>query len=234
MRAHWLQHVAYEGLGHLEDRLARAGAEVTCTRLFAGDPLPEPDGIDLLVILGGPMSVNDDATLPWLAAEKAFIARVIDRGVAVLGICLGAQLIASVMGATVGPSPEREVGWWPVTAVPPPATHGGPPLFPFPPQLTCLQWHGETFGLPAGSVHLARSEGCEHQAMQIGSRVIGLQFHPEATPDWVQGVLAHSPESLRPGPFVMTEHALTADLSERCRAGHLLLDDLLDFLWTSS
>ena len=232
MRAHWLQHVAYEGLGHLEGWLARAGAEVTCTRLFAGEPLPDPDGIDLLVILGGPMSVNDDATLPWLVAEKAFIARVIDRGVGVLGICLGAQLIAAALGATVGPNPEREVGWWPVEAVPVPPQSSGPPLFPFPPRLTGLHWHGETFQLPSGAVRLARSEACTNQAMQVGRRVIGLQFHPEATPDWVRAVLAHSPDSLRPGPYVMAENALTADLTERCRIGNSLAERLMEFIST--
>ncbi len=230
MRAHWLQHVAYEGLGHLEGWLDRSGAEVTCTRLFAGELLPDPDDIDLLVILGGPMSVNDDATLPWLVTEKAFIARVIDRGVGVFGICLGAQLIATVLGAAVGPNPEREVGWWPVEAVPVPQQPSGLPVFPFPPRLTCLHWHGETFQLPSGAVRLARSEACGNQALQVGRRVIGLQFHPEATPDWVRTVLAHSPGSLRPGPYVMAENALTADLAERCRIGNSLAERLMEFI----
>ncbi len=226
MRAHWIQHVPYEGLGHAQTWLSKAGAEVSCTRMFAGDRLPPAAAVDLLIILGGPMSVNDEATLPWLAAEKAFIAEVIAAGTPVLGICLGAQLIASALGAPVGPSREREIGWWPVERVPPePGT-----IFPFPDRVTCLQWHGESFALPAGAVHLARSLGCEHQAMQIGRRVIGVQFHPEATPGWVASVLAHSPGAPLPGPYIMAENELTADLARRCREGNLLLDSLMDFI----
>jgi GMP synthase-like glutamine amidotransferase len=232
MRAHWIQHVPYEGLGHAQEWLAEAGAEVSRTRMFAGDTLPPPASVDLLVILGGPMSVNDGATLPWLAAEKAFIAAVIAAGSPVLGICLGAQLIAAALGAPVGPSREREVGWWPVERVPP--EPGAPPgaIFPVPDRVTCLQWHGESFALPSGAVHLARSPGCEHQAMQVGRRVIGVQFHPEATPGWVTAVLDHSPGALLPGPYVMPENELTANLARRCREGNLLLDILLDFITT--
>lgn len=232
MRAHWLQHVAYEGLGHLEGWLARAGAEVTCTRLFAGEPLPDPDGIDLLVILGGPMSVNDDATLPWLVAEKAFIARVIDRGVGVLGICLGLSSSPPRWAPPWAPTPSARWAGGRSRRCPCRRSLPGPPLFPFPPRLTCLHWHGDTFQLPSGAVRLAGSQACANQAMQVGRRVIGLQFHPEATPDWVRAVLAHSPGSLRPGPYVMAENALTADLTERCRIGNSLAERLMEFIST--
>jgi GMP synthase-like glutamine amidotransferase len=230
MRAHWIQHVPYEGLGYLESWLAEHAAEVSCTRVFADEPLPPAAMVDLLVILGGPMSVNDETALPWLVAEKTFIAQVIEAGIPTLGICLGAQLIASALGAAVGPSREREVGWWPVEAVPSMAASRPDDLFPFPERVTCLQWHGETFALPAGAVHLALSAGCEHQAMQIGRRAIGLQFHPEATPQWVAAVLAHSPDALRPGPYVMAENELTMDTGQRCQAGNLLLHNLLEFI----
>ena len=229
MRAHWLQHVPYEGLGHLGPLLTARDAAVTCTRLFAGDPLPQPSDLDLLVVLGGPMSVNDEAALPWLAAEKAFIRGAIARDAAVLGICLGAQLIASALGAPVGPNPEPELGWWPIrrTAPPDPASTD---LFDFPEELTCLNWHGETFGLPGGAVHLARSAACEHQAMQIGRRVIGLQFHPEATPDWVEAVLRHGGKSLPYGPYVMPPNELISLMDHRCRPGKQLLEHLIEFL----
>lgn len=230
MRAHWIQHVPYEGLGHLEGWLAEHATEISCTRMFTDDPLPPADTVDLLIILGGPMSVNDGATLPWLTAEKAFIAQVIAAGSPTLGICLGAQLIAAALGARVGPSREREIGWWPVERVAP-APHSPPhPLFRFPERLTCLHWHGESFALPAAAHHLARSEGCEHQGMQIGRRAIGLQFHPEATPEWLSAVLAHSPGAPLPGSYVMTHNGLTTSAAARCREGNLLLSDLMEFL----
>jgi GMP synthase-like glutamine amidotransferase len=230
MRVHWIQHVPYEGLGYLESWLAKHATEVSCTRIFAGEPLPPAATVDLLIIVGGPMSVNDEPTLPWLAAEKSFIARVIAADIPTLGICLGAQLIAAALGARVGPSREREIGWWPVEGVAP--TPGSPSdtLFRFPERLTCLQWHGESFALPAGAHHLARSEGCEHQGMQIGRRVIGVQFHPEATPQWLSAVLAHSPGAPLPGPYVMAHNELTTDVAMRCREGNLLLGDLMEFL----
>ena len=234
MRAHWLQHVAYEGLGHLEGWLARAGAEVTCTRLFAGEPLPDPDGIDLLVILGGPMSVNDDATLPWLVAEKAFIARVIDRGVGSARHLPRGAADRRRAGRHRGPQPRARGGLV--------AGRGGAragrspparPCSPSRPRLTCLHWHGETFATALRGGPPGPQPGvCEHQAMQVGRRVIGLQFHPEATPDWVRAVLAHSPGSLRPGPYVMAENALTADLTERCRIGNSLAERLMEFIST--
>ena len=230
MRVHWLQHASYEGLGSLESWLAEVGATVTCTRMFAGETLPPVASVDMLIILGGPMSVNDGATLPWLDAEKAFIARVIGAGLPVLGICLGAQLIASALGAPVGPNGEPEIGWWPVERVPPGPNAPPGAIFRFPDRVTCLQWHGETFALPAGAVHLARSPGCENQAMQIGRRVIGVQFHPEATPEWVEAVRAHNPGALLPGPYIMPENELTADLAARCLIGNRLLRGLVEFL----
>jgi len=229
MRTHWLQHVEYEGLGALAPRLAARGLPLQRTRVFAGEPLPAASDIGFLVVLGGPMSVNDEATLPWLAPEKALIREVIARGTPVLGICLGAQLMAAALGAAVGASPEREVGWWPVQAVPPPPSPPFP-VFPFPAEVTALHWHGESFALPAGAVHLARSAGCPHQGLQAGRRAIGLQFHPEADPDWARAVLAHSPESLAPGPYVMRREDLLAGLPARCRAGNALLDRLLEFI----
>ncbi len=229
MRVHWLQHVPYEGLGHIESWLAARQATVTCTRMYTGEALPDVASFDLLIVLGGPMSVNDEDELPWLAPEKAFIRRAIEAGRAVFGICLGAQLLASALGARVGPSPEREVGWWPVTRTPT-TDDDTLPRFPFPDEVTCLQWHGESFALPPGASLLAQSPGCPHQAMQIGRRVIGVQFHPEATPAWTREVLSRSPAALLPGRYIMTESGLTAGLEQGCRQANLLAENILEHL----
>lgn len=117
MRAHYLLHVSFEGLGSIEASLEKAGFEITCTRLFAADKLPKIDNIDLLVVMGGPLSVNDERKHPWLIREKEFIRGAIEAGKPVLGICLGAQLIANCLGEAVYPNYVREIGRLPVKSV---------------------------------------------------------------------------------------------------------------------
>ncbi len=120
MNAHYLQHVPFEGIGSIEGWLSRNGARVGRTRLYQGEALPDVERMetnDLLVVMGGPMSVNDEGTFPWLAAEKAAIRAAVRRGVRVLGICLGAQLIASALGARVYRNSVKEIGWFPIQGV---------------------------------------------------------------------------------------------------------------------
>jgi GMP synthase-like glutamine amidotransferase len=164
--------------------------------------LPSVEDIDLLVILGGPMSVNDEADLTWLVAEKRFIRQAIEKEKAVVGICLGAQLIASATGARVYPNKEKEIGWFPVSSA---LSGGARRLFAFPPQSLVFHWHGETFDLPSGAVRLARSIACENQAFQLGRRVIGLQFHLETTPESARDIVRNCRADLAPSRYVQSE-----------------------------
>jgi GMP synthase-like glutamine amidotransferase len=176
VKIHWLQHVPFEGLGAIEGWLVDRGHSLSRTRLYAGEEPPAtPDGFDWLIAVGGPMSVHQVGEHPWLAPEKRLIRRTADAGKRILGICLGAQLLAEVLGGAVRPNGEREIGWFPVRAIPGGA--GSP--FGFPPEIRVFHWHGETFSLPPGSVWLAESDGCAHQAFAVGSRILGLQFHLE-------------------------------------------------------
>lgn len=177
MKVHVLQHVQFEGLGCIERWLETQGAQVGFTRLFQGDTLPTPNSIDMIIAMGGPMSVNDEKEFAWLKQEKQFIRDAIARGVPILGICLGAQLIASVLGERVYRNKLKEIGWFPIQAVP-----TAEPAFRFPAECLVFHWHGETFDLPTGAVLLAKSACCENQAFQLMSNVIGLQFHLESTP----------------------------------------------------
>lgn len=229
MRTHYLQHVPFEGLGSIEPWLASAGHEVTCTRLFEVADLPDPDAIDCLVILGGPMSVNDEAEYPWLASEKRFIREVIRSGKPVLGICLGAQLIASALGARVSRNREKEIGWFPVHAV----VAADAAVFPFPSSQTVFHWHGETFDLPPGAVKLAKSAACENQAFQLGKSVIGLQFHLETTPESARAIIAHCGDELVPSTYVQTADEMLSAEAERYRAINDLMAGVLDFLMRS-
>ena len=161
MKVQILQHVPFEGPGSMAAWLAARRADVACTRLFAGDPLPRAEQVDALIALGGPMSVNDEDELEWLRPEKQLVRDAVARGLPVLGVCLGAQLIASALGARVYPGAAREIGWFPIRGLPDLA-----PGFQFPPECLAFHWHGETFDLPAGAVRLASSAGCENQAFQ--------------------------------------------------------------------
>ena len=176
-------------------------ADLTVTRFFEDPALPDVDDLDLLVIMGGPMSVNDAANYPWLVAEQEFIRKAIDKDKAVIGICLGAQLIAGSLGAAVYPNREKEIGWFPVTAEPMSDTED---VFTFPQELLAFHWHGETFDLPEGATRLARSAACENQAFQLGQRVIGLQFHLETTPAGARDLVHHCRDELQPSRYVQS------------------------------
>jgi GMP synthase-like glutamine amidotransferase len=194
MRAHVLQHVPYEDLGSIRTWLERQGAEVQYTRLFSSDAVPESaKGLDLLIALGEPMSVNDEQSFPWLRAEKALLRDAISRQVKVLGVCLGAQLIASALGARVYANWVKEIGWFPVHAVSSPKG-----MFRFPSQSLVFHWHGETFDLPAGATHLAGSPACQMQAFQWGRHVIGIQCHPEMTLSGARTLAEHCRDELVP------------------------------------
>jgi GMP synthase-like glutamine amidotransferase len=227
MRAHYLQHVPFEGLGSIEDWLRSKRASVTATKFFENGALPPVEEIDLLVVMGGPMSVNDEARLPWLAAEKRFIRQAIHAGKPVVGICLGAQLIASAMGARVYPAAEREIGWLPVrsTAVEPAGT-----VFALPAEILAFHWHGETFDLPGGAMHLARSAACEHQAFQLGRRVIALQFHLETTPESVRALVENCRDELVPSRYVQSEARIVEAAPPMYRAINAAMRDVLEYV----
>jgi len=226
MRAHYLQHVPFEGPGSIRSWLAAAGYEVTCTRLHAAADLPEAGAVDYLVIMGGPMSVNDEDRFPWLAPEKRFIREVIASGKPVLGVCLGAQLIAAAMGARVFRNPVKEIGWFPVSGLDP----GDGPVFRFPPSTTVFHWHSETFDLPPGAIRLAKSEGCENQAFQLGGSVIGLQFHLETTPESARELITHCRDELVPSTYIQTEEEILSAGPDRYASINRLMGSILSHL----
>lgn len=225
MRAHVLQHVPFEGLGSIEAWLHARHAQVAYTRFFEDPSLPTLDGFDLLIALGGPMSVNDEKRLPWLRAEKQLVAQSIVAGKPVLGICLGAQLIANALGARVYPGPNKEIGWFPIQAAGAPGD-----VLTFPPECLAFHWHGETFDLPPGAVRLARSAACANQAFQVGDRAIGLQFHLETTPDSADALITHCRDELVPGPYVQAEETLRATLPQAYAAVNALMRGVLNYL----
>lgn len=189
------QHVPYEILGTLNPLLKSAGFRIRYVN-FGRHPGAEPslEGYQGLVVLGGPMSVYDTADHPHLADEMRLIERALEQELPVLGICLGAQLIAAALGARVYPSREKEIGWYDVS---PAENAGGDPLVGhFRPSEKIFQWHGDTFDIPAGAVHLASSPLCANQAFRYGDNVYALQFHLEVDEPMIERWL-HVPSMAR-------------------------------------
>ena len=138
------------------------GWQVSLTEIYRDEPLPPVDEIDWLVVMGGPMSANDESKHSWLTAEKDFIGQALQADKAILGVCLGSQLIADVLGSRVYRNSQPEIGWFPIQRSPEAAAHNLGKLFPQ--QAEVFHWHGETFDLPRGALHLARSQACANQA----------------------------------------------------------------------
>ena len=202
MKIHYLQHVPFEGLGYIEEWATQSNHPVSVTRLFAGDSFPDMDEFDLLVIMGGPMSVNDIAEYPWLEREKAFIKKAIEQKKSVLGICLGAQLIANVLGSRIYKCKDKEIGWFPIFKTVHESEFEISKLFPE--HIEVFHWHGETFDLPAGCINLAYSAVCENQAFVYNKNVVGLQFHLEATENSIWDLIKNASDEIVNAPYIQT------------------------------
>jgi GMP synthase-like glutamine amidotransferase len=220
MNLHILQHVVFETPGTILDWARENGHAVHYTLLFEERPIyPTVKDIDMLVIMGGPMAVYEADTLPWMAQEKRVIAEVIAAGKIVLGICLGAQLLAEALGAKVYPHHTREIGFFPIEITPHALTSHLPPVW------TVLHWHGDTFDLPEGAELLASSAACAHQGFVKG-RCVGLQFHPEADADLIKAMVQHEGYELLEDDFVQTEAAIHFALANKV-AFMALLDKII-------
>lgn len=215
LRIRCLQHVPFEGPAYVQEWAAMNNHPFTITRLYEKQALPALEELDVLVVMGGPMGVNDEIKYPWLTTEKAFIRTCIQMGKPVLGICLGAQLMASAMGAPVVPNCQPEIGWFPLQK-----TEIGKNqslLQDFQTDLPVFHWHGDTFAIPAGAKHLLKSEACVNQAFLIGENALGLQFHLEMTQQALQSLIENCGSELGTDePFVQSADELlnNSDLLE--------------------
>jgi GMP synthase-like glutamine amidotransferase len=219
MRTHWLQHAEHENLGCIAPWLARRGDAVSCTRLYARDPLPDASDFDRLIVMGGPMNIYEYELHPWLHAEKAFIRQAIDAGRSVLGICLGSQLIADVLGGPVTRNHETEIGWFDVTLNQAGRAH---PLFmDWPERFSAFHWHGDTFAIPPGAERLMSSAACANQAYVWKHRVVGLQFHLEVTAADARVWFEH--ERPEPSTYVQTPEVILSDLSRFALNNRMML-----------
>ncbi len=206
MKLHYLQHVPFEGLGYIEEWAQARNVQISCTRLFANESLPDTEDFDWLVVMGGPMGIFDYAEHPWLTAEKKCIERAIHADKTVVGICLGAQLMADVLGAIVYPGPEKEIGWFPILR-----SEDAPELIPSP--LTVFHWHGDTFDIPEGAVGLATSEAGINQGFVYNHKAVALQFHMETTPASMNALIQNCGHELVNAPYIQSAGEMRSGLS---------------------
>jgi GMP synthase (glutamine-hydrolysing) len=210
MKVSSLEHVPFESPARITDWIEERGHTLRRVRLYDSEPLPELDDLDWLVVMGGPMSVHDEPLYPWLTTEKRLIESAIRTGRAVLGICLGAQLIADVLGARVYRNRHREIGWYPVFRTPDSAR--SPVFGDLPVWFTAFHWHGETFDIPAGGLRLAETEATRNQAFEYGT-AWGLQFHLEATQESIELLIGGAGEEIGDGPYEQTVFEMLGDTS---------------------
>lgn len=206
MRIHSLQHVAFEDIGSLRGDITQQAHSFSSTHWYRGDQAPAVDSLDVLIVLGGPMGVYDEAAHPWLAAEKTFLLACIQAGKKIIGICLGAQLLACVLGAPVTRNKYREIGWFPLSINPEQAEHPVAKILAQCPHV--FHWHGDTFALPASAQLLASSQACAHQAFALGDNILGFQFHLETTAQSVQALIEHCGEELDGSTYVQSAQAM--------------------------
>jgi len=226
MKISVLQHAACEGPGEIERWAVERGHAVHLTHLYRGDSLPDPEAFDFLVVMGGEMNIYQDRDYPWLKPERELIAATMASGRRVVGICLGAQLIADALGSRVTQNPVHEIGWFPIRF-----TAEAHARFPkLPAAATVLHWHGDTFELPPAATRLAASEGCPEQGFVVKGKCLGLQFHLEMDPELVRQTVEGSSDFSRwpKGPYVQNPKTILAGASTYSAPNRAFLYDLLD------
>lgn len=228
MRIHYLKHVPFEGLGSMGMFLSTKSSNLTHTCMYEDQSLPSIHELDALIVMGGPMGVNDENDYPWLTLEKEFIESVIAREVPVLGVCLGAQLIAEVLGARVRKNVHEEIGWFPVKR-----TKGlqDDRVKHLPTSFDALHWHKDTFDIPGNARNFIVSEGCANQAFAYGENVLGLQFHLEILPPNLKELYQVCGNPEKTGKFIQSLDEMLESEEKFQQAGALMEKFLEAFIF---
>ncbi|NOX96615.1 MAG: type 1 glutamine amidotransferase [Nitrospirae bacterium] len=213
MRLHYLQHVPFEDLANIETWAKSKLYRVSGTSLFNDEPLPKINDFDWLIILGGPMNIYEEGKYPWLVKEKEFLEKAIAQKKIIMGICLGAQLIADVLGGSVCKNTYKEIGWFPVSLTP-----EAKKLSIFnasPGSFTAFHWHCDTFDLPPEAIRIAESDGCANQAFAYnGGRVMGLQFHLESSRESINRLIQNCGDEIVKGKYIQNPDEILSQCSQ--------------------
>lgn len=227
MKLHYFQHVPFEGPGSIGHWATSRGHDLTTTRWHLQEQLPQPADVDLLVVMGGPMSIHDENIYPWLSIEKEYIRKVIGKNKTVLGICLGAQLIADVLGGKVSGNKYSEIGWHPVFRSKHLSNQNICQVIPA--EMEVFHWHGETFSLPRGCELIASSEACVNQGFIYGDRIIGLQFHLELTIESATGLIDNCRGDLQAGEYIQRPEQMLSE-PEKFLKANKVMNAILEYL----
>lgn len=231
MKIHAIHHVDYEGLGFISDWISDNQLTLTETHAYLEPSFPDPGSFDGLIIMGGPMSVHDVAAYPWLLKEKELIRLAVEDNKKVLGICLGAQLIADCLGARVYRHYTPEIGWFPIKKTF--LFHSWFTAFDDQEEATVLHWHNDTFELPAESMRLFKSNGTENQAFQVDDNVLGLQFHLEMTRQNLEEIISRNKHNLTPRQWVQNAEKILKCHDMHHEQNREMLYDLLSCFFLS-
>jgi len=230
MRIHYLQHVPFEDLANIEPWALSKDFTITRTQLFQNETLPDFDVFDWLIIMGGPMNIYEQDRYRWLTLERQFIQKAIKAEKIVLGICLGAQLIADVLGAKVALGENKEIGWFPIRLT---DEAKSSKLFAgFPSEAMAFHWHGDTFSIPQGAVAIANSEAYPNQAFTYQNHVLGLQFHLESSLSSIQKLIENCSDEMIEAKYIQTQEAILAGevhLPEMTHLMQILLENMSTF-----
>jgi GMP synthase - Glutamine amidotransferase domain len=231
MKIHVFRHLEFEGLGMIGEWIQDKGYTYTETRFWENTlTYPDPNQIDMLIIMGGSMNVDEEDQYPWLVEERQFIRKAMDTNVKILGVCLGAQLISRASGKEVIRSPYKEIGWFPVSKL-----FSNHTLFPNlkEEEVTVMQWHGDMFEIPEDSERLFASAGCPNQAFSMNeNRVVGLQFHLELSKQYILPFFDNDEdEELKvKAPYIQTPDEIKAGCGKYDVVTRELLFDLLNVM----
>ena len=228
MHIHYLKHVSFEGLGSMENIFVERGCRLSRTCMYEDQSFPSVHDMDALIVMGGPMGVGDDDEYPWLTLEKEFIESVIKRNVPVVGVCLGAQLIANVLGAAVLKNAHEEIGWFPVNRA---SELQDVRVDGLPESFDALHWHGDTFDIPEGATNFISSAGCVNQGFVYEDSILALQFHLEMLPSHVQAVYQECGSPEKSGAYVNSLEEMLAPTDKFQQASKILEKFLEAFIF---
>ena len=224
MRLHYIQHVPFENPGVILNWASTRSIDVSFTKMYESELFPDLSQLDFLVVMGGPMSVNEESEFPWMKNEKRFIKNCMDQNKKILGICLGAQMLADVLGAEVSKNKHKVIGWFDVDK-----TSDSVFSKMFPDKFKAFHWHGECFKIPNGAEKLFQSEACDNQGF-IYNNFVGLQFHIESNEESISSMIENCVTDIDESGYVQTIYEIYEGKSNIARNSQIIYDFLDNFI----